>query len=264
MISNSSGYLSILKKAANAWVDDRAQSMGAALAYYTVFSIAPLLLIAISVAGLVFGQNAARDAIITQLQGLMGKAGAEAVQGLIQSASKPSQGIVGTVVGLVVLVIGATSVFAELQDDLNRIWETPQKAKLAGWWAWLRTRILSMGMILAVGFLMLVSLAASAMFDAAGTWAGSSVGAGKVLSEGINFVLSYLLTASLLALIYRFMPDATIRWRDVTIGALLTAFLFVAGKFLIGLYIAKSALASGFGAAGSLAVLLAWVYYSGK
>ena len=261
---SAAGYWAALKKAGGAWVDDRAQSMGAALAYYTVFSIAPLLLIAISVAGLVFGQDAARDSIVAQLQGLMGKAGAEAVQAMLKSVSTPSTSIVGTVVGVAVLIIGATSVFAELQDDLNRIWRAPSKEKVAGWWAWLRTRILSMGFILAIGFLMLVSLAASAMFDAAGTWAGGLLGSEKALAEGVNFVVSYLLTAALLALIYRFMPDAHIRWRDVLLGALVTALLFVIGKFLIGLYIAKSALASGFGAAGSLAVLLAWVYYSAQ
>ena len=261
---SAAGYWAALKKAGGAWVDDRAQSMGAALAYYTVFSIAPLLLIAISVAGLVFGQDAARDSVVAQLQGLMGKAGAEAVQAMLKSVSEPAKSIVGTLVGIVVLVIGATSVFAELQDDLNRIWRAPSKEKVAGWWAWLRTRILSMGFIFAIGFLMLVSLAASAMFDAAGSWAGGLLGSEKALAEGVNVVVSYLLTAALLALIYRFMPDAHIRWRDVGVGALVTALLFVIGKFLIGLYIAKSALASGFGAAGSLAVLLAWVYYSAQ
>lgn len=261
---SAAGHWAALKKAGGAWVDDRAQSMGAALAYYTVFSIAPLLLIAISVAGLVFGQDAARDSVVAQLQGLMGQAGAEAVQAMLKSVSTPSTSIVGTVVGVVVLIIGATSVFAELQDDLNRIWRAPSKDKVAGWWAWLRTRILSVGFILAIGFLMLVSLAASAMFDAAGSWAGGLLGSQKAVAEGVNFVVSYLLTATLLALIYRFMPDAHIRWRDVVVGALVTALLFVVGKFLIGLYIAKSALASGFGAAGSLAVLLAWVYYSAQ
>lgn len=258
------GFWPTLKHAGGAWVDDRAQSMGAALAYYTVFSIAPLLLIAISVAGLVFGQDAARDSIVGQLQGLMGKAGAEAVQAMLKSVSQPSKGLAGTVVGILVLIVGATSVFSELQDDLNRIWNAPSKKKVAGWWAWLRTRILSMGLIFAIGFLMLVSLAASAVFDAAGSWAGGLLGAQKAIGEAVNFVVSYLLTAILLALIYRFMPDAKIRWRDVGVGALVTALLFVVGKFLIGLYIAKSALASGFGAAGSLAVLLAWVYYSAQ
>jgi membrane protein len=256
--------VAVLRKAASAWVDDRAQSMGAALSYYTVFSIAPLLLIAISVAGLVFGQDAAQGAVVDQLQGLIGKSGAQAIQDLLKNVSKPSQGIVATVTGVVVLVIGATSVFAELQDDLNRIWEAPTPQKLSTWWAWLRTRLLSMGMIFAIGFLMLVSLAASAAFDAFAAWSTSALAGWEPLVHAVNFAVSFVLTTALFAMIYRFMPQATIEWRDVGIGALVTAFLFSIGKYLIGLYIGKSALASGFGAAGSLAVLLAWVYYSAQ
>ncbi|MEP6505758.1 MAG: YhjD/YihY/BrkB family envelope integrity protein, partial [Betaproteobacteria bacterium] len=158
--------MTVLRKAGNAWIDDHAQSMGAALSYYTVFSIAPLLLIAISVAGLVFGQDAARGAVVEQLQGLIGESGAEAIQGLLKNVAKPAEGVVATITGVVVLIIGATSVFAELQDDLNRIWQVPTRKKVSTWWAWLRTRILSIGMILAIGFLLLVSLAASAAFDA--------------------------------------------------------------------------------------------------
>jgi membrane protein len=254
----------VLAKAVNAWIDDHAQSMGAALSYYTVFSVAPLLLIAISVAGLVFGQDAARGAVVEQLQGLIGHAGAEAIQGLLKNVSKPSEGIIATLTGVAMLVIGATSVFAELQDDLNRIWQVPTRRKVSSWWAWLRTRILSMGMILAMGFLLLVSLAASAAFDAVAAWSTSSIGGWEALAHGLNFIVSFVLTTALFALIYRFMPQATIEWRDVGIGALVTAALFSIGKTLIGLYIGKSALASGFGAAGSLAVLLAWVYYSAQ
>ena len=254
----------VLSKAVNAWIDDHAQSMGAALSYYTVFSIAPLLLIAISVAGLVFGQDAAQGAVVDQLQGLIGQSGAQAIQDLLKNVSKPSQGIIATVTGVVVLVIGATSVFAELQDDLNRIWEAPARQKMSSWWAWLRTRLLSMGMIFAIGFLLLVSLAASAAFDAFASWSTSSLAGWEPLAHAVNFLLSLVLTTALFALIYRFMPQATIEWRDVVIGAAVTALLFSLGKFLIGLYIGKSALASGFGAAGSLAVLLAWVYYSAQ
>jgi membrane protein len=163
-----------------------------------------------------------------------------------------------------VLLIGATSVFAELQDDLNRIWQVPLKQKTSTWWAWLRTRILSIGMILAMGFLLLVSLAASAAFDAFAAWSTSAIGGWEALAHGVNFAVSFVLTTALFAMIYRFMPQATIEWRDVGIGALVTAALFSIGKTLIGLYIGKSALASGFGAAGSLAVLLAWVYYSAQ
>jgi len=254
----------VLGKAANAWIDDHAQSMGAALSYYTVFSLAPLLLIAISVAGLVFGQEAAQGAVVQQLQGLIGQSGAEAVQELLKNVSKPSQGVIATLTGVVVLVIGATSVFAELQDDLNRIWNVPTRQKVSTWWAWLRTRLLSMGMIFAIGFLLLVSLAASAAFDAFASWSTSAISGWESVAHAVNFIVSFLLTAVMFAMIYRFMPQATIVWRDVVVGALVTALLFAFGKFLIGLYIGKSALASGFGAAGSLAVLLAWVYYSAQ
>src|ERR1700761_391884 len=156
----------VLAKAANAWMDDHAQSMGAALSYYTIFSLAPLLLIAISVAGLVFGRDAAQGAVVDQLQGLIGPNGAQAVQDLLRTVSKPSSGMLATVTGVVVLVVGATSVFAELQDDLNRIWQVPTRKKVSTWWAFLLTRLLSIGMILAMGFLLLVSLAAGGGFDA--------------------------------------------------------------------------------------------------
>jgi len=254
----------LLKKAGNAWIDDHAQSMGAALSYYTVFSIAPLLLIAISVAGLVFGQDAARGAVVDQLQGLIGQSGAQAVQDLLKNVSRPSEGIVATITGLVVLLIGATSVFGELQDDLNRIWQVPTRRKVSTWWAFVRARLLSIGMIFALGFLLLVSLAASAAFDAVAAWSTASITGWEPLAHGVNFVVSFVLTTTLFALIYRFMPQATIEWKDVGVGAVVTAFLFSVGKMLIGLYIGKSALASGFGAAGSFAVLLAWVYYSAQ
>ena len=254
----------VLRKATDAWIDDHAQSMGAALSYYTVFSLAPLLLIAISVAGLVFGRDAAQGAVVDQLDGLVGETGARVVQDLLKNVAKPAEGVVATVTGLVVLVIGATSVFAELQDDLNRIWQVPTRQEISTWWAWLRTRILSIGLILAMGFLLLVSLAASAAFDAFAAWSTSALAGWEPLAHGVNFIVSFVLTTALFAMIYRFMPQATIEWRDVGIGALVTAALFSIGKTLIGLYIGKSALASGFGAAGSLAVLLAWVYYSAQ
>ncbi|HEY9028476.1 MAG TPA: YihY/virulence factor BrkB family protein [Burkholderiaceae bacterium] len=253
-----------LSKAGNAWIDDHAQSMGAALSYYTVFSLAPLLLIAISVAGLVFGREAAQGAVVDQLQGLIGTKGSEAIQDLLRNVSRPSEGVIATVTGVVVLAVGATSVFAELQDDLNRIWQVPTPKKVSTWWAWLRTRILSIGLILAMGFLLLVSLAASAAFDAFAAWSTSPIAGWEPLVHAINLLLSFALTTALFAMIYRFMPQATIEWRDVGIGAAVTAALFAIGKTLIGLYIGKSALASGFGAAGSLAVLLAWVYYSAQ
>lgn len=257
-------WLNLFKETYTEFGEDKAPRLGAALAYYTIFSIAPLLLIAISVAGLVFGRDAAQGAVVDQLQGLIGQNGAQAIQDLLKNVSRPSQGIVATITGVVVLVIGATSVFAELQDDLNRIWEAPTPREVSTWWAWLRTRLLSMGMIFAIGFLLLVSLAASAAFDAFAAWSTSALAGWEPLVHAVNFVVGFVLTTALFALIYRFMPQATIEWRDVGVGALATAFLFSVGKYLIGLYIGKSALASGFGAAGSLAVLLAWVYYSAQ
>jgi len=254
----------LVKGAVAAWIDDYAPSMGAALSYYTVFSLAPLLLIVVSIAGLVFGQEAARGEIFGQVAQLMGADAAKAIQSLLASVNKPAEGIAATTIGVVLLLVGATTVFGELQDDLNRIWQVPTKARVSTWWAWLRTRILSVGLILAIGFLLLVSLAASAAFDAFAAWSTSPIAGWEPLVHGINLVLSFVLTTALFALIYRFMPQATIEWRDVGIGAMVTAALFSIGKTLIGLYIGKSALASGFGAAGSLAVLLAWVYYSAQ
>ena len=258
------GYRAVLEKAFDGWVDDRASTMGAALSYYTVFSIAPLLLIVISVAGIVFGQGDAREAMSQQMQALVGHAGAEAVDSLLANVAQPGKGVLGTLIGVGVLIIGATSVFAELQDDLNRIWRVPAPEKVSGWWSWLHKRLLSMGMILAIAFLLLVSLAASAAFDAASAWSSSWLGDWEGAAHAVNFIVSLALVTAMFAMIYRFMPQARIEWRDVIVGAVATALLFDVGKFAIGVYIGKSAFASGFGAAASLAVLLTWVYYSAQ
>jgi membrane protein len=257
-------YLGLVKQAGSDWVDDRASSMGAALSYYTVFSIAPLLLIVISVAGLVFGREAAEGAIVTQLGGLVGTKGAAIIQELLRSVAQPKQGIINTVIGVVLVLLGATTVLAELQDDLNRIWKVPAKARPSGVWGWVRSRLLSIGMILAIGFLLLVSLAASAAISALGEWSTGWLKNWEVLAHFAEAAFSYLVVTALFALIYRFLPDEHIAWRDVWIGAAVTGALFTLGKFLIGLYIGKSAVTSGFGAAGSLAVLLVWVYYSAQ
>jgi membrane protein len=254
----------LLRKSADAWVDDRASSMGAALSYYTVFSIAPLLLIAISVAGLVFGADAARGAIVAELQGLVGERSAQTIQDLLQSVSEPREGAIATLIGAVLLLVGATTVFAELQDDLDRIWKAPERNKQAGAWGWARSRLLSFGMILATGFLLLVSLVASTVIAAIGQWWGPLFAGWETLASAANFILSFGLITVLFALIYRFMPHVRVEWRDVWVGAAVTALLFSIGKYLIGLYIGKSSITSGFGAAGSLAVLLVWVYYSAQ
>lgn len=253
----------LIKAAGSSWIDDYAQSMGAALAYYTMFSIAPLLLIVISIAGLIFGVEAARGEIMGQLQGLMGQEGAAAVQGLLESVSKPSEGITGALVGVVLLLVGATTVFGELQDALDRIWRAPKRAH-SGVWNLLRTRLLSFGMILGIGFLLMVSLVASAALAALGKMWGPMFANWEMLGNAINFVLSLVLMTAVFAMIYKIMPRAKVDWTDVWVGAGVTALLFTIGKYLIGLYIGKSGVTSGFGAAGSLVVVLVWVYYSAQ
>jgi membrane protein len=254
----------LIRKSVVAWVDDYAPSMGAALAYYTLFSIAPLLIIAIAVAGLVFGQEAARGEIVAQIQDLIGREGAIAVQGLLKSANEPAQEMFATVVSVITLIIGATTVFAELQSDLDRIWRVPVAAKENGIWALLRTRLLSFGLVLGLGFLLLVSLAVSAAIAAFSKWSNGFLVGWEPFLHVLNFSISFAITTLLFAMIYKFMPRARIAWRDVWVGAAVTALLFEIGKLLIGLYLGKTSVASGFGAAGSLIVLLVWVYFSAQ
>lgn len=256
--------LPLAKQAISSWVDDYGQSMGAALAYYTVFSLAPLLLIVISVAGLIFGPEAARGEIIGQLSGLMGDDAAHAVQGLLENANKPATSAIATALGLVMLLVGATTVFAELQDALDRIWRAPARGKPGGIWGLLRSRFLSFGMILGIGFLLMVSLVFSAAVSALQTWWSPLFGGWAILADVVNQVLSFALTMAAFSMIYKVMPRVRIRWHDVWVGAGVTALLFTVGKYLIGLYIGKSGITSSFGAAGSLVVLLLWVYYSAQ
>jgi len=257
-------WWALVKKAGTAWIDDYAPSMGAALSYYTVFSLAPLLLIVVSVAGLVFGEEAVRGELYGQLQGLMGKDAATAVQGLLASVSKPSHGIVGTVIGVGLLLFGATTVFGELQDSLDRIWRAPARAKSGGLWGLLRARMLSFGMIMGLAFLLMVSLVFGAVIAALGTWWGPLFGGWELLLQAVNIVVGFGLTTVVFAMIYKLMPRVTVQWHDVWLGAAVTSFLFTVGKFLIGLYIGKSGVASGFGAAGSLVIVFVWVYYSAQ
>ena len=260
-LMSRSGLWPLVKMSVVSWRQDHASSMGAALAYYTLFSIAPVLIIVIAVAGFFLGPEAARGEIVAQLRGLLGDDGAAAVQGLLESASEPEEGIFATLSSILLLLLGATTVFAELQSDLDRIWRAEARA-LTGLWALLRGRLLSFGMVLALAFLLLVSLVLSAALAALGKWWGGWFEGWAVLLELLNFIISFAITTGLFALIYKFLPRAEIAWHDVWIGAAVTALLFAIGKFLIGLYIGRSGIASGFGAAGSFVVLLVWVYYS--
>jgi len=245
------------------WMNDYAPSMGAALAYYTVFSIAPLLVIVIAVAALIFGQDAAQAAIMDQARGLIGENGAKAIEGMLASAQKPKQGMIASALGILLLLIGATTVLAELESNLNRIWKV-EPDKRSGIWHFIRTRLLSIGMVLAIGFLLIVSLVVSAAIAAWGKAWGGWFGGMETLLHIANFTVSVAIVTVLFAIIYKFMPRVAIRWRDVWVGALVTSLLFSFGKFLIGLYIGKSGVESSYGAAGALVVLLVWVYYSAQ
>ncbi|MEO8070802.1 MAG: YihY/virulence factor BrkB family protein [Acidobacteriota bacterium] len=254
--------IGLTKESATAWMDDYAPSMGAALAYYTIFSLAPMLIIVIAVAGLVFGADAARGEIVSQLGGLLGTEGAIAVQELLKSASQPAASIGASILGLIALLLGATSVFAELQSDLDRIWRAPVAIKTNGVWNLLRSRLLSFGMVLAIGFLLLVSLVVSAALSAAGKWWAPTFVGFVWLLQAVNLLVSFGITTVLFALIYKILPRVRVAWRDVWVGATATSLLFITGKFAIGLYLGVGAIASPFGAAGSLVVMLVWVYYS--
>jgi len=254
----------LFKDAAVNWVQDYAQSMGAALAFYTIFSIAPLLLIVISVAGFFFGAEAARGEIFGQLEGMLGSTGALAVQGLLESVGQRTENTLATGFGLAILFIGATSVFAELQDALDRIWRAPLRHKRNGLWGLVRARLLSFGMILGIGFLLIVSLSFSAGLSALSRWWDPDSSGWITFTSATELGLSFILVTAVFAMIYKTMPRVRIDWQDVWVGAGVTSVLFITGKSLIGIYIGKSGITSAFGAAASLIVVLLWVYYSAQ
>jgi len=244
------------------WTEDQPFQLAAALSYYTLFSLAPLLIIVIGVAGFVFGHEAAQARIVETLQGLVGPDSATAVQSIVQNASrKPHAGMLSSVIGIAVLLIGAGGVVGQLQTSLNTIWGVAPKAGEPVW-AFLRQRFISFAMVLGIGFLLVVSLAASALLTSFTQFAGTWLGATTFLAHGLDLIISFIFVTALFAMIYRFLPDARIEWRDVGVGAALTSLLFTVGKILIGLYLGTSGVTSTYGAAGSLITVLLWVYYS--
>ena len=248
--------LSLLKKTASEWMEDDAPTLGAALAYYTVFSLAPLLTIAIAIAGFFFGKEAAQGQIFDELRGLIGEETGKAVQEMVQSANaQPTVGIVATIVSVVMLLFGASGVFGQLQASLNRIWEVKPKPG-RGVLGILRDRFLSFGFTLVVGFLLLVSLVLTAAIALVADWMGGLMPGSETVAQLLNLILSLALITLLFGMMFKFLPDAKIAWHDVWIGAFLTALLFTVGKFALGLYLGKSSVASSYGAAGSLIVLL--------
>jgi membrane protein len=238
--------MSICAKAAVAWAADNASSMGAALAYYTLFSVAPILIIAMAIAGSVFGPQVAETHVLSQLSSLIGPSGFAAAA------------------AVVTVIIGATSVFGELEYALDRIWKTPMVAQKRGWWSLIRGRVFSLGMVVGVGFLLLVSLIASAALSAFSAWLGVLLSPLHYLLGMLDFIVSFGMTIVLFALIFKYAPRERVAWQDVWVGGTVTAFLFTVGKSLIGLYIGTSSFSSAYGAAGSLVVLLVWIYYSAQ
>lgn len=254
----------VVTKSVTAWFEDNASSLGAALAFYTLFSVAPILIIAVSVAGYVFGDDNAQNQVLAQLQELVGEAGATAIKALLNSAHYSDKKGLAAAIGVVTVLVGATSVFGELQNALGRIWQTPPNQKKGGWWRFVRGRVLSLGLVLGVGFLLLVSLVASAALAAFDGWLGRSLPELSLMLPVVDLLVSLGMTVLLFALIYKYVPNEDIPWSDVWVGATVTALLFTVGKLLIGLYLGRSSFNSAYGGAGSLVVLLLWIYYSAQ
>jgi len=244
------------------FIDDEALSRGAAIAFYTVTSMAPVLLIVVAIAGLAFGRDAAQNAITEQLSGLMGQQTAEVLQSAVVSAAGKSSGILATIIGIVTLTATASGVFGEIQSALNAIWKAEPKGTTVS--RLIRARAASLGLVAAVGFLLIVSLVVSAALTAFGNHLNSILPFGKLILTVLNVVVSLGLISVLFAAIYKVLPDRHLEWRYVAVGAVVTAVLFTLGKSLIGWYIGSSAVASSYGAAGALIILLLWVYYSAQ
>jgi membrane protein len=261
-VSMFSAAWKMLKDTVLAFINDEALSRGAAIAFYTVVSIAPVLLIVIAIAGLAFGHDAAQNAITKQLSGLMGQQTAEVLQAAVASAANKPSGVVATIVGIITLMVTASGVFGEMQTALNVIWKVQPKGTTVS--RLIRARAASLGLVAALGFLLMVSLVVSTVLTAFGNYLDSILPFGQVVLTVLNVVVSLVLISFLFAAIYKVLPDRNLEWGDVVVGAVVTGVLFTIGKSLISWYIGSSAIASSFGAAGALIVLLLWVYYSAQ
>jgi membrane protein len=254
----------LLKDTVTGYIDDGAMSRGAAIAYYTIFSIAPLLVIATAIAGLVFGREAVEGAVADQLRGLLGDGSAEAIQAMIRGAGNIASGTLAGIIGVITLLLTASGVFSELQTALNEIWKAPVDTRGTVVSRLVRARIASLGLVAATGFLLLVSLLVSTALAALFAWLRGLMPGLSFLLGLASFLVSFLMTTVLFAAIYKVLPDRDLGWRDVTLGALVTAFLFTIGKALIGWYVGSSTITTSYGAAGALLVVLLWIYYSAQ
>lgn len=253
----------ILKETFSEWQKDKASRLAAALAYYTVFSLAPLVIIVLAIIKLLFAGDTAEAMFMDQIQSLVGETGAQFFQQIIEADNNQSANIIATLIGFVTLIFGATGVFAQLQDALNTVWEVEPDSD-QGIWGFVKTRALSFTVVLGVGFLLLVSLILSTALSAFNTYLGQALGNTALVAQIVNQVISFGVITLLFAMIFKILPDVEIEWRDVWVGAAVTALLFSIGKFLIGLYLGNQGLGSTYGAAGSILVLLLWVYYSAQ
>ena len=256
----------LLSDSIDEWSKHKAPRLGASLAFYTLLSLTPLLLVVVAIVGLVFGHQAAERDIIQQVQMLIGAPGAKAIQAVLQGSRNTTHGVIATVIGLVTLLFGASGVLIELQDALNTIWEVPTP-NLAGWGkitGFIKQRLFSFAIVLAIGFLLVVSLAVSAWIAAIGALSASIVPAEEIILHIVNALVSFIVITGLFAAIYKIMPDVRIEWRDVMLGGAATSLLFTVGKLVLGLYLGKASIASTYGAAASIVVLVLWVYYSGQ
>jgi membrane protein len=259
----STAFVRIFGAALQAWWDDNVPRLGASLAYYMLFAIAPVLLVAIAIAGLVFGPEAVRGEIVGQLDHLVGREGARAIQNLLEGASQPRAGKLAAAIGGVTFIVAATGAFLELQAAFNTIWRVTPKPGL-DFKGFLMDRVRSFGLVVAIGFLLMVSLAVSAALAAISAWVGRRAPGLPILWNALNLLVSLAVISALFAMLYRVLPDVELRWRDVATGAVVTAILFTVGKQIIGFYLGQSTAASTYGAAGSVIVLLLWVYYASQ
>jgi len=253
----------LVRTAANGWLEDNAQRLGAALAFYAAFSMAPLLVIALGTASFIFPRDAVRDHLLVELSYFLGQRGADGIRELLDAAQLSEQGVTATIIGLVTLLVGASGVFCQLQDALNTIWEVKPKEDRA-WWTIIRDRFVSFTLVVGTGFLLMVSLIVSTALSALGKWMGDLLLMPAVFLQSGQILGSTAVFALLFALIFKFVPDATIGWRHVWIGAVVTSVLFVLGKFLVGIYLGRAAVVSAYGAAASFAIVLLWLYYSAQ
>ncbi|MEM7556023.1 MAG: YihY/virulence factor BrkB family protein [Cyanobacteria bacterium P01_A01_bin.84] len=253
----------LIKQTFKEWQKDKASRLAAALAYYTVFSLAPLLIIIIAIAGAIFGEEAARGEIVGQIQGLVGQQGAEIIETAIENADKPDVSNIASILSIIALLFGASGVFAQLQEALNAIWEVKPKPE-KGIMNFIRKRFLSFSAVLGIGFLLLISLVMSAALSALNNYMSGFLPGIDWLWQILNLAISFTIITLLFALMYKFLPDVKIKWNDVWVGAIITTILFIFGKFALGLYLGRGSFGSTYGAAGSLVIILAWVYYSAQ